>query len=446
MLFHSDPKLLKFFRVRPHSLFRLATIVATISMLSACATHTTTPEPAEVEELVIQTQSIEDVSVSVGILTGDQAIAQFGADLSDEDLQAVWLRIDNQSDQKLWLLVAALDPHYYSADEAAFLFRDETNDEELDELRQRFRNLSIRYLLPANDVNEGFLLVPLAEGGRYVNVQLAGHERLLKFGFAVPLPDGDFDYERLHPEEIYAGQELPDLEIDQFREWLEALPCCTADSDGDEGGDPLNLAIIGEPDDLLTALSRSGWSFTHRITLRTIQRVIGSAISGDEYPVAPVSALYTFDRKQDIALQRARTTIAQRNHMRLWLAPVTVLGKSVWVGQVSRDIGVKFTSKSATLTTHVIDPAVDEAREYVLQSLLTHSAVARFGFVRAMEPSTSEDPNTNLMDDPYFTEGLRLVVLLADEPVSPERARNLHWEEAEGPIAPVQTIVPTTEN
>lgn len=446
MPFNPESNLFNFFQEGWNKFFRLATLVATVSLLGACATSSPTPEPAEPEELVIQTQTIEDVSVSVGILTGEQARAQFGADLSDEDLQAVWLRIDNQSDQKLWLLVAALDPRYYSPDEAAFLFKDNTNNVELDKLRQKFRDLSIRYLLPPDDVNEGYLLVPLAEGGRYVNVQLAGHERLLKFGFAVPLPDGDFDYERLHPEEIYSGQELTNLEIDQFREWLEALPCCTTDSDGDYEGDPLNLAIIGEPDDLLTALSKSEWSFTHRITLRTIQREIGSALSGDEYPVAPVSALYTFDRMQDIALQRARTTIAQRNHMRLWLAPVTVLGKSVWVGQVSRDIGVKFTSKSVTLTTHVIDPAVDEAREYVLQSLLTHNAVARFGFVKAMQPSNSEDPNTNLTDDPYFTDGLRLVVLLADEPVSPERARNLHWEEAEGPIAPVQNIVPTTEN
>jgi len=68
-----------------------------------------------------------------------------------------------------------------------------------------------------------------------------------------------------------------------------------------------------------------------------------------------VSGLYVFGRKQDVALQRARRSISQRNHMRLWLAPFRVEGNSVWVGQVSRDIGVKVTPKSPTLTTHVID-------------------------------------------------------------------------------------------
>jgi hypothetical protein len=65
--------------------------------------------------------------------------------------------------------------------------------------------------------------------------------------------------------------------------------------------------------------------------------------------------------------------------------------------------------------------------------------VARFGFVRAFDPVAPDSPRRNLTDDPYFTDGLRLVILLADEPVTPERARNLHWEEDAGPIAPGQT-------
>ena len=42
--------------------------------------------------------------------------------------------------------------------------------------------------------------------------------------------------------------------------------------------------------------------------------------------------------------------------MRLWLAPFRFEDRPVWIGQVSRDIGVKITPKSPTLTTHVIDP------------------------------------------------------------------------------------------
>jgi hypothetical protein len=359
-------------------------------------------------------------------------------DLASKDLQAVWLRIENRSPQRLWLLVAALDPSYYSADEAAYMFRTAVRSADMDTLRQRFRGAAMPYMLEAGSVNEGHLIVSRAEGGRYVNVELAGHQRLLRFGFAVVLPDGDFDYERLEVARIYADQPPRDLDEDALRGWLERLPCCTHDAGGEDEGDPLNVVIVGDREQLLTAVARSGWSFTHRITLRTVQRELGAAIANSEYAVAPVSSLYAFGRKQDLALQRARSSIAQRNHMRLWLAPVTFQGRPVWVGQISRDIGVKFTDKSATLTTHVIDPAVDEAREYLLQSLLTRQSVGRFGFVRAMDPAAVDHPRRNLTDDTYFTDGLRLVVLLADEPVPPERARNLHWEEAAGPIVPQQ--------
>ena len=419
---------------------RLAIVLPALSWIALVGCTGLAPLPAArpPPALQVQSETVQDVTVSVAVLDDGQAEARYGVDLADQDLQAVWLRIENGSPQRLWLLVAALDPSYYSADEAAFMFRTAIRPADMEALRQRFRDATIPYMLEPGSVNEGHLIVSRAEGGRYVNVELAGHERLLRFGFAVVLPDGDFDYERLKVERTYADQPPRDLEEGALRDWLEALPCCTHDADGEDEGDPLNVVINGDREQLLTAVARSGWSFTHRITLRSIQREIGAAIANSEYAVAPVSSLYAFGRKQDLALQRARRSIAQRNHMRLWLAPVTYRGRPVWVGQVSRDIGVKFTDKSATFTTHVIDPAVDEAREYLLQSLLTRQSVQRFGFVKSMEAAPVDTPRRNLTDDPYFTDGLRLVVILADEPVPPERARNLHWEEAAGPIAPQQ--------
>jgi hypothetical protein len=52
-----------------------------------------------------------------------------------------------------------------------------------------------------------------------------------------------------------------------------------------------------------------------------------------EYLNVPVSPLHIFGRQQDVALQKARNTISLRNHLRLWLAPFTVDGQQVWVGQ-----------------------------------------------------------------------------------------------------------------
>jgi hypothetical protein len=103
------------------------------------------------------------------------------------------------------------------------------------------------------------------------------------------------------------------------------------------------------------------------------------------------------------------------------------------VGQVSRDIGVKLTRKSPTLTTHVIDPVLDESREYLLHSLLHRDAVGRFAFVRGVGAASPGKPRMSLTDDPYFTDGMRLVVWLSRTPVPPEQAVNLGWNESADP-------------
>jgi hypothetical protein len=255
----------------------------------------------------------------------------------------------------------------------------------------------------------------------------------------LPLPDGDFDYEHLDVGRTYPGRVLPDLSHEELRSALQDLPCCTTDAEGKDYGDPLNVVLVGEPTEILNVLSRSGWSFTHRISARTIEREIGAALSGGEYPVAPVSSLYVFGRNQDIALQRARRSIAQRNHMRLWLAPFRFEARPVWVGQVSRDIGIKVTPKSPTLTTHVIDPGVDETREYLFHSLIAEGFVDRFGFVPGSAKAPPDRPRFNLTGDPYFSDGMRLVVILAPRPVPPEEIRSLLWERSAPPIAEGQS-------
>jgi hypothetical protein len=308
-------------------------------------------------------------------------------------------------------------------------------------------------------ITEGFVYLPRSEGGKYLDIRLSGDAydeaelreraaltgdsssapRDLRFGFAVPLPDGDFDYERLDAARIYADRELHDLDAAGLRGALEQLACCTTNEDGSRNGDPLNIVLVGDSADVLNALSRSGWSFTHRITLRSIGREIDAAIGGGAYPVAPISSLYALGRSQDVALQRARRSIAQRNHLRLWLAPFRFEGRQVWIGQISRDIGIKLTTKSPTLTTHVVDPEVDVAREYLLHSLVATGLIDRFGFVKGSVRAAPDAPARNLTDDPYFSDGMRLVLIIARDPIAPDLIRSLLWERSAAPIAQGQS-------
>ena len=79
-----------------------------------------------------------------------------------------------------------------------------------------------------------------------------------------------------------------------------------------------------------------------------------------DFETIDFNKLYSPADLQDFAMQRPRGSIPQRNHLRIWLAPVRYQGHPVWVAQLSRDIGVKPTWHSPFLMTHVIDPEIDE--------------------------------------------------------------------------------------
>jgi hypothetical protein len=101
-------------------------------------------------------------------------------------------------------------------------------------------------------------------------------------------------------------------------------------------------------------------------------------------------------------------------------------GKPVWIGQISRDIGVRFTSK--TIVTHKIDPDVDETRDYLLQDLLYSQGLAKFAYVKGVGAAPISEPRENLTGDPYFTDGYRAVMWMSSKPVSLEDIAFVRWE------------------
>jgi hypothetical protein len=210
--------------------------------------------PLPIEPEGTQVETAGDVSVSAAILTDGDAAEHFGVSLAKGNLQALWLSIHNNSDKGLWLIRNAVHPDFFPADEAVQMLRSEIPSSDFEEARRYFRDESIRVFIRPKSVTEGFLYLPRAEGGRYIDIRLAmdafdkevamrqgvesGRLDELRFGFAIPLPDGLFDYEKLDTRHTYENQELPDLSLDELREQLRALPCCASNKDGTEFGDP----------------------------------------------------------------------------------------------------------------------------------------------------------------------------------------------------------------
>ncbi len=192
--------------------------------------------------------------------------------------------------------------------------------------------------------------------------------------------------------------------------------------------------IIGDPDAVWPAFLRTGWDPTAAMSTGSALKTGVFGIFGGAYRYAPISNLYVYGRAQDVALQKVRSNIHYRNHLRLWLAPITANGKPVFIGQISRDIGSRFTSKSKTLTTHRIDPNVDETRSSIVQDFIAAQALKAFARTGGVGPATKEDPRQNLTGDPWFTDGYRAVMLLTSESTGVTDIEWFDWsDEAELP-------------
>ncbi|MEJ2269151.1 MAG: LssY C-terminal domain-containing protein [Desulfobulbaceae bacterium] len=294
----------------------------------------------------VVTSSDGDVLVSASVLSADESRDIYGVPLAKKGIQPVWIEVENGDDVAYWLMSPGIDPNFYPASEAvdAFITRHENETREV--LEQRFELLAFRNPIPPGKTVSGFVLVNLDHGVKIVQVDLVANRRHRSFSIFAVVPGFRSDYRKrqVFTREQYADDEVINYtDENAFRAALEALPCCVTNKNGTRNGDPLNLVVVGATNDVFPALVRRGWGPTEQTWTGSVLKMMKSAMSGDRYPYAPISPLYLYDRPQDFALQKARDNIHQRNHLRLWLSPMRYHGKDVWVGQISRDIGSRFT-------------------------------------------------------------------------------------------------------
>jgi hypothetical protein len=396
--------------------------------VQGCAT--TKPQPVDPLAYKSRTKSSVsgDVMVTVAVPTIEEAQAIYGVKLAKKRIQPVWVEVNNQSNDPYWFLPSGLDPEYFSPSEAAFAFYKDQNKENR-QLDDKFQKLRFQNPIWPGTNKNGFILVNLDEGFKPIDIDLISRGNIKSFSFIITDPDFKGDYTEVDSKSLYSDEDIIDIEDEEeLRRVLEELPCCTTNANGDQYGDPLNLILVGEGNDILTALIRRDWHATEMFWSQALMRTIKSFLYGERYRYSPISPLYVYGRRQDIGFQKARGTIHERNHMRLWQSPIRFRGKKVFVGQISRDIGVKFTLKSPTISTHVIDPDVDEARRYLAEDLAYSQAVAGIGYVKGVGGATREAPRMNLVGDPFYTDGLRVVLFFEPRPHALSDIELIEWE------------------
>lgn len=376
--------------------------------MAGCATFQPKPfnEGRYLQHAMTRTDG--DITVTADILSPEEGKEVFGGNLAATGIQPVWLRIENKGKGPHWFIPHRLDPEYYPALEVANILHGSRGKESKKSIHDYFYDEQMARYIPPGETRSGFVFTTYERGMKHLAIKIIGENSVKRFYLAFEIPGPQMDYQKTDFERLYNREEIVELDLPGLRQALEALSCCTESSQGKDLADPLNLVIVGDRTLVMATLLGRGWSLTETIRAGSVYKMVLSFVLGVRYPTAPISPLYWQGRPQDFAMQKTRRDINRRNHLRLWLSSMTMDGKPVWVGQISRDIGIKFTTKSPYLVTHEISSNIDEARHYVTEDLIASNAVQKIGYVKGMEQVARSTPRQNLTGDDYFTDGLTL--------------------------------------
>ena len=288
----------------------------------------------------VQTKIENNVSLRTAVPNAQETRQIFGVDLYRHGIQPVWFEIDNQDEKPIRFLPVGVDPMYFTPLEAAFLSHFRFSTDANAKMDRYFFEKGKQIVIHPGTKESGYVFTNLDEGTKSFVVDLVGEDSQVRtFTFFIPVPGLKIDHQKIDFKGLYPADRWKNFEDEKgFIAYLQGLPCCTVNEKGTEFGDPLNLVLVGDGEDVYHAFIRAGWDETEAIAAESAWKTGIAYLSGGHYRHSPVSALYVFDRPQDAALQKTRGRIHERNHLRLWLAPVKFKGKLVWMGQISRDI------------------------------------------------------------------------------------------------------------
>ncbi len=209
-------------------------------------------------------------------------------------------------------------------------------------------------------------------------------------------------------------------------------------------GDPVNLAVDGEAEQLDAVMRRAGWHRADEITVASSWGIVMSTLLRRSYPTAPVSTLTLFGRRQDVAYQQeVENNPKQRHHVRFWHTPPDWLlpgGRHIdWLGAGTYDTNVGL-SLFTLQVTHRIDENTDIERDYVVSSVREASPEVR---VEDLPHFTTGYHSRNGGGDQFITDGNLPILHLEDidataHDLPDDVSANL--PPVEGPSAPQEVL------
>lgn len=183
---------------------------------------------------------------------------------------------------------------------------------------------------------------------------------------------------------------------------MSASPAVTRTKEG-IAGDPLNVGLIGDEAELQRAMAEAGWLPADPLRLHSLWDMAKTLALKEPYPQAPVSHLYLFGRKEDLAFEKAAgPTLKQRHHVRFWRADALgIPGRPFWIGAATFDVSLGLSRYTGQILHHIA-PDVDAERDRLIADLQAAGRLASLHTVSGIGPTLN---GRNGEGDWYYSDG-----------------------------------------
>jgi len=338
----------------------------------------------------------------------------FGIPIYDRGIQPVWLEVTNTGNNRARLALSSIDPEYFSPLEVAYMHKKKFSTEGwMDMERYLYTNALPRQIAPQQTVS-GFVFTHASKGTKAFNLDIfyTGSSRDWEtFTFFIEVPGFVPDHAAVDFRSLYADSEIRQVDNSGLRELLADIPCCTTNRDGSQSGRPVQVFFVATGQDMLRALLRAGWS--------------ESSYARDEDYLE--DADYLFGRPPDAIFRKGRDKSTERVELAMWLAPVQVDGKPLWVSQFKHAIGRRYQIGEMFFGVQ-LDPDTSDGRNYLIQDVWYAQSVLYWAWSLTGVAAPKDAPRYDFHGNAWFSNDVvRPVIWISGEPIALAEATYIDW-------------------
>jgi len=191
---------------------------------------------------------------------------------------------------------------------------------------------------------------------------------------------------------------------------MQEAPKYTVTADGIPG-DPLNVGLIGTREEVIHAFLLAGWFPADPITFHSGMKIAESVLLHRSYSDAPVSNLFLWNRKQDLAFEQlVGGSAKERHHVRFWESEeLGSDGRPMWIGAATFDCKVGLSYRTGQITHHIA-PDLDTERDKLMTDLQKAGQTVKIFQVTGIGPTIN---GRNGGGDRYYTDGEMTISIIS---------------------------------